>query len=355
MHTLRKTATVILIAAVSMALAACSTSTSGSSTSPTTPATTLRLGYFDNVTHAPALVGVHDGLIQKALGSTHLTTTTFNAGPAAIEALSSGAIDATYIGPSPAINSFLRSAGRSLTIVSGVASGGAALVVKPDITSVDQLKGTTIATPQLGNTQDVALRYWLKTHGIQTSVTGGGDVTISPTENAQALTLFQAGKIQGAWVPEPWVSRFVLDGGAKVLVNEASLWTGGRFPTTVLAVSRAFLAAHPQTVSDLIRGNLAAVKALSNRSAAITSINAQLTADTGKSLPTDVLNRALDNVTFSADPDATAFPQLLAHANAVGLGTTGSLTGIFDLRLLNTILSGEGNPAVSADNLQVTS
>jgi NitT/TauT family transport system substrate-binding protein len=184
-----RTATLLVLTTTTVVLTGCAgttaASTPASSVDAGTPASTIRVGYFDNVTHAPALVGIHDGLLQKALGKTVLKTSQFNAGPAEIEALTAGAIDAAYIGPSPAINSYLKSAGQSLKIVSGVAAGGAALVVKPSITSAEQLKGTTVATPQLGNTQDVALRYWLTTKGLKTSLTGGGDVTIAPTDNAQ--------------------------------------------------------------------------------------------------------------------------------------------------------------------------
>ncbi|MGH1525286.1 ABC transporter substrate-binding protein [Leifsonia sp. L25] len=282
MQTPLRTIAVLALAAATAALTGCAASAAGADPAP---AKAIRVGYFDNVTHAPALIGIHDGLLQKALGTTELQTKQFSAGPAEIEALSAGAIDAAYIGPSPAINSYLKSGGQSLTIVSGVATGGAALVVTSDITSAGQLKGKTIATPQLGNTQDVALRYWLTKQGLHTSLTGGGDVTVSPTDNAQALTLFQAGKIDGAWVPEPWVSRFVLDGNASVLVDEASLWPGGTFPTTVLAVSTAFLKAHPQTVKALVQGNADAVDALKDPATVGNDINAQLKADTGKELP----------------------------------------------------------------------
>ena len=343
---------VLLLAAATAALTGCAGATAANMPAAGgSAASTIRVGYFDNVTHAPALVGIHDGLLQKALGKTTLKTTQFNAGPAEIEALSAGAIDAAYIGPSPAINSYLKSAGQSLKIVSGVAIGGAALVVKSDITSVDQLKGKTIATPQLGNTQDVALRYWLTKKGLHTSTTGGGDLTIAPTDNAQALTAFQAGKVDGAWVPEPWVSRFVIDGDAKVLVDEASLWPGGKFPTTVLAVSTAFLKAHPQTVKALVKGNADAVAALKDRATAADDINAQLKADTGKTLATGVIARSLDHVAFDTDPDAAAFPALVQHATAVGLGTKGSLKGLFDLTALNAIRSAAGLATVSAGGL----
>ena len=175
------------------------------------PAAELKLGYFGNVTHAPALVGVSKGFIADELGSTKLTTQVFNAGPAAIEALNAGAIDATYIGPNPAINSYVKSQGQSINIIAGAAAGGAQLVVRPDINSAADLKGRTLASPQLGGTQDVALRAWLSSQGYKTTVDGGGDVAINPTENAQTLKLFQDGKLDGAWRPEPWASRLVLN------------------------------------------------------------------------------------------------------------------------------------------------
>src|SRR5438309_333390 len=131
-----------------------------------------------------------------------LKTSTFNAGPAAVEALFAGAIDATYIGPSPAINAWQKSNGSAIRIIAGATSGGASLVVKPTITSPADLKGKKIASPQLGNTQDVALRAWLKKQGFTTNPEGGGDVAILPQDNAQTLTTFKAGDIDGAWVPE---------------------------------------------------------------------------------------------------------------------------------------------------------
>ena len=180
------------------------------------PAAELRLGYFGNVTHAPALVGVNKGFVAKELGQTKLSTQVFNAGPAAIEALNAGAIDATYIGPNPAINSYVKSNGQSISIIAGATAGGAQLVVKPGINSAADLKGKTLASPQLGGTQDVALRAWLGKQGFKTSTDGSGDVAINPTENAQTLKLFQDGKLDGAWLPEHWASRLVLQAGKKI-------------------------------------------------------------------------------------------------------------------------------------------
>jgi NitT/TauT family transport system substrate-binding protein len=230
-------------------------------------AATLRLGYFPNITHAPALVGVKDGLFQNALGSTKLEAKTFNAGPAAIEALFSGAIDATYIGPNPAINGWATSKGTALKIIAGSTSGGAGLVVKPGINRPADLKGKKIATPQLGNTQDVALRNWLKTNGLNADQQGGGDVSVLPQDNATAVQAFAQGAIDGAWVPEPNLSRMQLESGGKLLVNEKELWPGGQFVTTHLIVKQDFLKKYPATVKKLLQGHIASVEYIAENGA----------------------------------------------------------------------------------------
>ena len=347
-----------LLSATALVLAAATTMTACSSTadagdgSTTTPATEINLGYFANVTHAPALVGLENGLFEEALGDTELKTSVFNAGPATIEALSAGAIDAAYIGPSPAINTFIKSGGESAVIVAGATTGGAALVVRDGIDSAADLEGATLATPQLGNTQDVALRSWLADEGFETSTTGGGDVTIQPTENSDTLTLFKAGDLDGAWLPEPWVSRLVIEGGAHVLVDEASLWPDGAFPTTLLLVNKTFLTEHPETVKALIEGHVAALDWLNaNPDDAAAVINARITAETGKGLADDVLSSALESVSFSADPVAGTFPTLVEYAAAAGTGTDGDIDGLFDFTLLNEILTAAGSEPVSADGL----
>ncbi|MES2093263.1 MAG: ABC transporter substrate-binding protein [Actinomycetota bacterium] len=339
----------IAVLPLAVALGGCSPTATAA---PARPTAELRLGYFANVTHAPALVGLAKGFFAKELGSTRLTPQLFTAGPAAIEALSAGAIDAAYVGPSPAINSFIKSGGRSAVIVAGAATGGAALVVRDGITSDSDLKGTTLASPQLGNTQDVALRSWLADKGYATSITGGGDVTIAPTDNAATLTLFTSGKIDGAWLPEPWVSRLVIDGGARVLVDEASLWKKGAFPTTVLLVNKSFLAEHPQTVTALLRANVDSVDWLNtNPTEAAGVINGQIAKDSGKGLEDAVIERALKSVTFSADPQAATFRTLLKHAVTTGTAKSGTIDGLFDLRLVNSILRASGNATVSAGGL----
>ncbi|BCW72984.1 ABC transporter substrate-binding protein [Arthrobacter sp. NicSoilB8] len=343
------TALVLLIgagAAVASSLSRSPEAAPAVAAADTGPAAELRLGYFGNITHGAALVGVSRGLIAKELGQTKLSTQVFNAGPAAIEALNAGAIDATYIGPNPAINSYVKSNGQSVSIIAGAAAGGAQLVVRPGINTAADLKGTTLASPQLGGTQDVALRAWLGKQGFKTSTDGGGDVAINPTENAQTLKLFQDGKLDGAWLPEPWASRLVLQAGAKVLVDEKDLWDGslsgkpGEFPTTVLIVNKKFAAEHPATVQALLKGHAESVAWLNTAPAGekATVLNGALKAASGSALPADVIDRSLKNIVFTIDPLAGTYKKLLQDGVDAGTTKQADINGIFDLTALNSVL-----------------
>jgi NitT/TauT family transport system substrate-binding protein len=317
------------------------------------PAAELKLGYFGNVTHAPALVGVSQGHIAGELGDTKLSTQVFNAGPAAIEALNAGAIDATYIGPNPAINSYVKSQGESVHIIAGAAAGGAQLVVRPEISSAADLRGKTLASPQLGGTQDVALRAWLSAQGYKTNVDGSGDVAINPTENAQTLKLFQDGKLDGAWLPEPWASRLVLTAGAKVLVDEKDLWDGslsgkpGEFPTTILIVNQKFAAEHPDTVKALLKGHAKSVDWLNSASDGekASVINTALKEAAGAELKADVIDRSLKNIVFTVDPLAGTYQKLLADGVTAGTTKQADINGIFDLAALNEVTDGKTSAA----------
>jgi NitT/TauT family transport system substrate-binding protein len=311
-------------------------------------AATLRLGYFPNITHAPALIGVKDNLFQQALGTTKLEAKTFNAGPAAIEALFSGAIDATYIGPNPAINGWATSKGTALKIIAGSTSGGAGLVVKEGINGPADLKGKKIATPQLGNTQDVALRNWLKTNGLNADQQGGGDVSVLPQDNATAVQAFAQGAIDGAWVPEPNLSRMQLESKGKLLVNEKDLWPDGQFVTTHLIVKQEFLQKYPETVKKLLRGHIAAIKFIkSDNAQARKDANDQLAALSGKPLKEPILAAAFQNLTFTNDPIASSLYTSAQHAQDVGLLKPVDLKGIYHLAPLNELLKADGQPEVS--------
>ncbi|WP_310162112.1 ABC transporter substrate-binding protein [Arthrobacter sp. BE255] len=347
---------VLLIAVGAVVASSVSRNTDAQAATPSpTPAEELKLGYFGNITHAAALVGINQGFLAKELGSTKLSTATFNAGPAAIEALNAGAIDAAYIGPNPAINSFVKSGGESVSVIAGAAAGGAQLVVRPDINSAEDLKGKTLASPQLGGTQDVALRAWLGSQGYDTNVDGSGDVAINPTDNAQTLKLFQDGKLDGAWLPEPWASRLVLQAGAKVLVDEKDLWDGsasgkpGEFPTTILIVNKTFAAEHPDTVKALLRGHAKSVAWLNDTASAEKAavINAALQESAGAALPADVIDRSLKNIVFTVDPLAGTYPKLLKDGVAAGTTKQADINGLFDLRALNEVTG----KSISAANL----
>ncbi|MDQ2791615.1 MAG: sulfonate ABC transporter substrate-binding protein [Pseudonocardiales bacterium] len=351
--TRRPSATILIIAVWALLLAAgCANSDRAAGGAPG-PAPSLRLGYFANVTHAAAIVGLNRGLFTHELGATKLEPQIFDAGPAAVEALFGGGLDAAYIGPSPAINAFLRSDGEAVRIIAGATSGGVQLVVRQGINAPPDLRGKTLASPELGNTQDVALRAWLTSHGLRNSVQGGGDVTVVPTKNADTLQLFKSGKLDGAWVPEPWASRLVLEAAGKVLVNERDLWPGGQFVTTHLIVRTDYLQRHPQTVEALLRGHVDAVQWVSQNSAeAKTVVNNAISALTGKPLKPEVVDRAWQNLTVTDDPIAASLHRSAENAVAAGLATKqADLHGIYDLSILNRILTQRGLPTVSAGGL----
>jgi NitT/TauT family transport system substrate-binding protein len=347
-HRYRRLAFLAAAVAVLGGLAACGSgdATPAAGAAPGT-ATALRLGYFPNVTHATPVVGVAKGFYAKRLGSTTLTTQTFNAGPAEVEALFAGGLDAGYLGPNPAINAWAKSKG-AIRIISGATSGGASLVVQPGINSAADLKGKRLASPQLGNTQDVALRAWLKSNGLTpSSQTEQGDVQVEPSDNATTLQLFQDKKIDGAWVPEPWASRLVLDGGGKVLVDEKTLWPGGKFVTTHLIVRSEYLDKYPQTVKALLEGQVDTVDWIAkNIAAAKSTVNAEIKRITGKALKDKVLDRAWSNILITNDPVASSLKKSADDAIAAGLLKSVDLKGIYDLTLLREVLSGGGQGTV---------
>jgi NitT/TauT family transport system substrate-binding protein len=316
---------------------------------PRQGASTIRLGYFPNVTHASALVGVEGGLFQEKLGKTQLETSTFNAGPQVVEALNSGALDASYIGPNPAINAFAQSGGEAIRIISGATSGGAFLVVEPDIKNAEDLDGKKIASPQLGNTQDVALRTWLKRKGLETDTAGGGEVSIVPQENAQTLDLFKQGQIDGAWVPEPWATRLKDEGGGKVLVDERTLWPQGRYVTTHLIVRTEFLDDNPDVVKKLLEGHVAANDLIESDTPRAEQLVAQgIDKTTGRPIAPELVTASFKNLVFTDDPIASSLRKSAKDAEAVGLLRPVDLKGIYNLKLLNQVLKKQGETTVKA-------
>jgi NitT/TauT family transport system substrate-binding protein len=339
---------ILMLALGALVLAACGTSADAGGSADNGPLT-LRLGYFPNLTHASALVGVKKGFFASALGSgVTIETHTFNAGGDAVTAILSGSIDATFVGPNPTTNAFVQSHGEAIRVIAGATSGGALLVVKPAITSPAQLKGKKIADPQLGGTQDVALRWYLKGQGFKTDTAGGGDVNVLPQDNAQTLTAFKQGQIDGAWVPEPWASRLVVEGGGKVLVDERDLWPGGQFVTTNLIVSKQFLDAHPKRTKALLEGLYQATQYInSNPTDAQVVANDAVAEITGKKLASGVVSAAWPHMSFTLDPLASTLKASADHAHSLGLLANANLNGLYDLTLLNQVLAAHGQPPVS--------
>jgi NitT/TauT family transport system substrate-binding protein len=279
------------------------------------------------------------------------TTATFNAGPSAVEALFSGAIDLTYIGPNPAVNAFVKSHGEAVRVIAGATSGGAFFVVDPSIGSAADLKGKKVASPQLGNTQDVALRAWLKEQKLEVPLTGKSDVTILPQENAQTLEAFKQHQIAGAWVPEPWASRLILEGGGKVLVDERDLWPDRAYVTTHLLVRADFLKEHPETVKKLLRAHVAAGEwLLAHGDEAKGVVNDAITKITGKKIEQALLDAAWSNLAFTNDPIAGSLRKSAQDAQAAGLLDLGGvdLAKIYALDLLNGVLQERGLAAIKS-------
>ncbi|WP_416958722.1 aliphatic sulfonate ABC transporter substrate-binding protein [Streptomyces sp. Agncl-13] len=313
----------------------------------------VKIGYFGNLTHGTALVGREQGLFQKELGATKAEYATFNAGPSEIEALNSGSIDIGWIGPSPAINGYTKSDGKSLKIIGGSASGGVKLVVNPKkIKSLKDVKGKKIATPQLGNTQDVAFLNWIADQGWKVDAQSGkGDVTVVRTDNKITPDAFKAGSIDGAWVPEPTASKLVAEGG-KTILDESTLWPDKKFVITNIIVSQKFLKAHPKVVEAVLKGSVAANKWINaNPTEAKAAANKQLEADSGKALPANVLDPAWSSIQFTNDPLAATLNTEAAHAVKAGLLEKPDLSGIYDLTLLNKVLKADGDSTVDAAGL----
>jgi NitT/TauT family transport system substrate-binding protein len=293
------------------------------------PATdAFRLGYFPNVTHGQALVGLDDGTLARALGG-RLEPRMFNAGPAAMEALLLGDIDASYVGAGPAVIAHLRSEGEGLRVVAGAVSGGAVLVVR-DARSAEDLAGKRVGSPQLGNTQDVALRTWLRAQGL--SDRGGRrSVEVTPLPNADLLSMFARGELAGAWVPEPWGARLLAEAGGRILVDERTLWEGGRFPAAVLVVSRRALERRPGDVAALVRAHVELTRRWQRDPHGFAALaNAAYGRRTGKPLPEAVLRDALSRLEPVEDPMAPQLARMAREAQRLGFAPEGELATLVD-------------------------
>jgi NitT/TauT family transport system substrate-binding protein len=297
----------------------------------------LRLGYFPNLTHAAAMNGVESGRFASAMRGVRLETRLFNAGPAAMEALLSGALDIVYVGPSPALNAWNATRGRGLRVIAGAASGGTLFVVRPaaNIRDARDLHGKRIGTPQLGNTQDVALRSYLRDHGLD-STERGGDVTVVPIANSEILTQFRLGHLDGAWVPEPWASRLIAEAGATIFVDERDIWPDHRFPITLVVARQQYLDDAPDVVQRFLRAHVAEIERLRTDSIeGMTTANRALAHLQGRALPDAIVAAAWPRIEFTADVIEPALRRNAQAARALGFLRTDDLGALVDQRALS--------------------
>jgi sulfonate transport system substrate-binding protein len=310
----------------------------------------IRVGYFPNISHPQALVGRAQGAFEKSFGpNVKVEWHQFNAGPAAIEALFAGAIDLTYIGPSPTINGYVQSQGQALRVIAGACSGGAALVVRngANINTPADFHGKRVASPQLGNTQDVALRSWLHSQGL-TTVDKGGDVQVIPLPNPDQLTLFLRGGLDAAWAPEPWATRLIQQGGGRLYLDERTLWPGGKFVSAHLIVSTQFLQQHPDLVKTFLRTHVELtdwINAHPDEAKAL--LNQQIKADTGKALDDSIINEAWSRLTPTYDPlRASLVHSAQESYDAGSVKSVPDLSNLYDLTLLNQVLKEKKKKAI---------
>lgn len=310
----------------------------GGAADPNAP---LRLGFFPNITHSQALVGHDEGTFAAEPGIGKLEVKQFNAGPSAMEALVAGSLDVSYVGPGPAINTYLR-AGRELRIISGAVNGGAVLVTR-NAKSPAELQGKKLGSPQLGNTQDIALRHWLGKQGLSVSTDKGGDVQVVPLNNPDILAQYLQGGLEGAWVPEPWGARMIAEGGGQVLVDERELWPERRFPTTVLVTTKKVLETRRPQVLALLRAHVRLTERwTADPGAFAASVNVGFGKLTTKPLPEPVLKEAFSRLEPSLDPVPAALAESARHAKALGYLTGDDISGLVDLSLLE---EARGKPA----------
>jgi NitT/TauT family transport system substrate-binding protein len=314
----------------------------------------VRIGYFPNISHAQVVVGIAEGTFAAYLGpKVTIKTTLFNAGPSLIEAVFSGDIDIACVGPSPAINGYVRSGGKALKVIAGVASGGSLFVVRKDshIKEATDLAGKRIATPQLGNTQDIAFRGYIKNFGLKPKEKGG-TIDILPLRNPDILNLFMRKQIDGAWVPEPWGSRIIRQADGKVFLDERDLWKEGRFSSTLMIVRTDFLKNHPDYVKRWLAAHVKITRWIHQHSRkARKIIGEEIKALSGVSLPEEVMNDAFSTLEATYDP---IVPSLVSYAEmAYNAGFLGrqkfDISGLIDLELLNEVLKERSLPQVSEE------
>ena len=316
----------------------------------------IRVGHFPNITHAQGVIAhtlsdQKKGWFEQRLGpDVEVQWFVYNAGPSAMEALLAKSIDISYVGPNPAINAHLKTKGADIRIVAGACSGGAALVVQPGVIEKDaDFKGKKLATPQLGNTQDVAARAWLQSKGFKVTMIGG-DVQVVPTANPDQLLLFQKKDMHAVWTVEPWVTRLEREAGAKLYLEESALWkeTGGKYVTTHLVSSVQFLNKQRDLLKRWITAHVELTEWIqSNAEEAKKLLNEGMKAQTTKAVPVETLNPAWKRLEITYDPIRASLLKSAEDAHRIGfIKQKPDLSKIYELGVLNEVLKEKGKGEV---------
>lgn len=305
----------------------------------------IRVGYFPNITHSQALLGLSDGTFQRTLGSeVRIEEHIFNAGPAEIEALLAGEIDIGYIGPVPAINGYVKSAGQ-LRIIAGAANAGAVLVARKDagIKDVAGLDGKKVAIPQIGNTQDISLRNLMTQAGLKDRAKGG-TVNVIPVNNPDILALMTKGEIDAALVPEPWGSRLIKQAGTNVVLEADQVWRGGKYTTAVVIVNSRFLSKYPDLVAKWLEAHVEVTERIKQDPPGTqVVINNQIKKLTQKSLPKDIVRNSFERIVVTYNPETDSVREFLRlYADNGYVKGNPDISGIFELSPLNRVLEKKG-------------
>lgn len=306
----------------------------------------IRVAFFPNISHIVPIVGLENQIFSKNLEGTEIETRLFDSGPQVIESMFANSIDVAYVGPGPAINGFLQSKSQEIQIISGAASGGVSFIVNPksQIKTAEDLDGKRIAAPLIGNTQDISLRTYLYENGLKPA-DKGGSVYVFNLENPEIYTLFAKGDIDGAWVPEPWASRLVLELGGTRLFNEESLWPQKQFVSVVLIAKSDYLKNNPEIVSKWLSAHTETVNWINENPDQSKIIFNQFLKDTlGKSLKDEIVNEAFSHMQITTDPNIDSIKTFAERAYSVGyLGRHGyNLDGIFhNTKLVENLVENE--------------
>ena len=311
--------------------AASGVSSAGSNAAPTQ----IRIGYFANLTHAQAVLGVASGEFQQAVSPAQVKTTVFNAGPSLVEALFAGEIDIGYVGPGPALSAHAKSRGQGIRVISGAAANGVVIVARKDsgISTLADLAGKRVATPQKGNTQDIAARRYLKFELKQQ------DPKVVPVSNAEQVGLMSRGQIDASWAPEPWGSFLVSQAGAKVIAAEKDLWPEKQFAIAIVITTPEFLKAHPDTLEKVLTVHRAWTTRLTNEpDKYVPQLEQGLFDLTRKKLPAGVTKSALTNTQFTDDPLPHTFDVYAQWSYDVGFSKEKTDTkGLIDTTILRKL------------------